>query len=57
MIKEVIKSVFVKWKIVSNIPVPYFDLDLQKEIVQEIESRFSVCDKMEETIENQPKSG
>lgn len=32
------------------IPLP--DLSIQKRIVQEIESRLSVCDKMEETIES-----
>jgi len=37
-------------KIVNNIPISIPSIDEQKAIVLEIESRLSVCDKMEETI-------
>ncbi|MBF8962948.1 restriction endonuclease subunit S [Pontibacter sp. FD36] len=37
-------------KIVNNIPVHLPNLEEQHQIVQEIESRLSVCDKVEETI-------
>jgi type I restriction enzyme S subunit len=37
-----------------KIPIPE-DIEEQKEIVREIEARFSVCDKMEETINNSLK--
>jgi type I restriction enzyme S subunit len=33
-------------------PIPLCSLEIQNKIVQEIETRLSVCDKMEETIEN-----
>lgn len=33
-------------------PFPITSLPSQKKIIQEVESRLSVCDKMEETIEN-----
>ncbi|MBP2641199.1 MAG: Type restriction-modification system, specificity subunit [Firmicutes bacterium] len=35
---------------IKQIPVPICSIQEQKAIVQEIESRLSVCDKMEETI-------
>ncbi|NPE31198.1 hypothetical protein HNV12_25220 [Methanococcoides sp. SA1] len=38
-------------KIVSNIPINLPNIDKQHQIVQEIESRLSVCDKLEESIE------
>jgi len=34
----------------KNFPVPFCAIKEQQQIVQEIESRLSVCDKMEETI-------
>ena len=34
----------------KNYPFPYFSLLEQHQIVYEIETRFSICDKMEETI-------
>jgi type I restriction enzyme S subunit len=34
----------------ENLIIPYCDRDLQDQIIQEIESRLSVCDNMEETI-------
>ena len=34
----------------ENLIIPYCSLDVQQQIVQEIESRLSVCDNMEETI-------
>ncbi len=37
-------------KIVNNIPINLPPLSIQEKIVQEIESRLSVCDKLEETI-------
>ena len=37
-------------KIVNNIPISIPSIEQQKAIVLEIESRLSVCDKMEETI-------
>ena len=40
---------------VKNIPIPLIPLPEQQQIVQEIESRLSVCDKIEETITNSLK--
>jgi type I restriction enzyme, S subunit len=37
-------------KIVNNIPLLLPTIEEQQQIVQEIESRLSVCDKIEETI-------
>lgn len=37
-------------KIVNNIPIHLPTIEKQKQIVQEIESRLSVCEKIEETI-------
>lgn len=37
--------------IISNMLIPLMSFEEQKQIVQEIESRLSVCDKIEETIE------
>jgi type I restriction enzyme S subunit len=42
----------VKLSIVRELPIPYVKPTAQKQIVQEIESRFSVIDKLEETINN-----
>jgi type I restriction enzyme S subunit len=42
-------------KIVNNIPLHLPTLEEQQQIVQEIESRLSVCDKIEETITNSLK--
>ena len=39
-------------RIVEEYEISVPSIEEQKEIVQEIESRFSVCDKMEETIAN-----
>ncbi len=38
--------------IIKNLEFPFPQPDEQKQIVQEIESRLSVCDKIEETITN-----
>lgn len=38
-------------KILHNLSIPIPDINTQNQIVQEIESRLSVCDKIEETIE------
>jgi type I restriction enzyme S subunit len=37
-------------KIINEMPIVLPSIEKQKQIVQEIESRLSVCDKMEETI-------
>ena len=42
-------------KIVNNIPFHVPTLEEQQQIVEEIESRLSVCDKIEETITNSLK--
>lgn len=36
--------------IIRDLPFPFCSLDEQNQIVQEIESRLSVCDKLEDTI-------
>ncbi len=36
--------------LLKKYPVPFFSIEEQKQIVQEIESRLSVCDKLAETI-------
>ena len=42
---------------ISNMPIPFTELSLQHQIVEEIESRFSVAEKLERTIdENLKKS-
>jgi len=43
---------FLNQTILSSLDFPYCSLDEQQQIVQEIESRLSVCDKIEETITN-----
>ena len=35
---------------IRRIVIPYFEIETQKKIVSEIESRLSVCDKIEETV-------
>ncbi len=39
-------------KIIYTLPIPLPDINRQHQVVQEIESRLSVCDKIEETITN-----
>jgi type I restriction enzyme, S subunit len=41
--------------IFKALPIPYCSLQEQQQMVQEIESRLSVCDKIEETITNSLK--
>ena len=41
--------------IIKTIPFPLCSIEEQLQIVQEIESRLSVCDKIEETITNNLK--
>jgi type I restriction enzyme, S subunit len=41
--------------IIKTIPFPLCSIEEQQQIVQEIESRLSVCDKIEETITNSLK--
>ena len=42
-------------KVVKSFPIVLPTLEEQQQIVQEIESRLSVCDKIEETIINSLK--
>lgn len=42
-------------KDLAQTPVPFWSIEEQQQIVQEIESRLSVCDKIEETITNSLK--
>jgi type I restriction enzyme S subunit len=42
-------------KDLAQTPIPFCSLDEQQQIVQEIESRLSVCDKIEEIITNSLK--
>jgi len=54
-VKELCKGssrAFLNQTILSNLEFPLCSIQEQKEVVQEIESRLSVCDKMEETITN-----
>jgi len=39
-------------KDIVNIKIPTPDISIQNQIVQEIESRLSVCDKIEESVES-----
>ncbi|PCJ28514.1 MAG: hypothetical protein COA97_00755 [Flavobacteriales bacterium] len=39
-------------KVFLKLQIPFTSIEEQKQIVQEIESRLSVCDKVEETIKN-----
>lgn len=39
-------------EIIKNYDVPYCSFEMQQKVVSQIESRLSVCDKIEETIEN-----
>ena len=41
----------INQKQLGNLPIPYVEKDKQESIIQEIESRFSVIDKLEETVE------
>jgi len=41
----------------NSLPIPICAIDEQKAIVEEIESRLSVCDNMEQTIEDSLKKG
>jgi type I restriction enzyme, S subunit len=42
----------VGMKAITDTLIPFCDLEEQHQIINEIETRLSVCDKMEETIEN-----
>jgi len=42
----------VRLSIVRELPIPYVEPEEQEQIVQEIESHFSVIDKLEETVDN-----
>jgi type I restriction enzyme S subunit len=41
--------------IIKNYKIPYCSFETQKDVVSEIESRLSVCDKIKETIEQSLK--
>ena len=41
--------------ILNNLPIQIFSYDEQQTIISEIESRLSVCDKLEQTIEDSLK--
>jgi type I restriction enzyme, S subunit len=47
----------VKVSTCREIPLPYCSIKEQQQIIREIESRLSVCDKIEETITNSLKQG
>ena len=40
-----------------NLPVPFCSIEEQKELLNEIESRLSVADKLEQTIDDALKKG
>jgi type I restriction enzyme S subunit len=44
-------------KIIKGYEVPYCSFKEQQQIVQEIENRLSVCDKIEETITDSLERG
>lgn len=48
--KQTTNLASINLTILSNLPIPLATNDEQHRIVQEIESRLSVCDKLEETI-------
>ncbi|MBN1482619.1 restriction endonuclease subunit S [candidate division KSB1 bacterium] len=49
--KQTVNLASINLTILSNLPVPICSILEQNKIVQEIESRFSVTEKLEETIE------
>ena len=53
--KHAVNQASINQTDVSNAVIPFCLLEEQQQIVQEIESRLSVCDKIEETITNSLK--
>lgn len=53
--KQTTNLASINLTILSNLPIPICSITEQKQVVQEIESRLSVCDKLEETISNSLK--
>ena len=49
--KQTVNLVSINLTVLSNLPVPICATEEQKKIVQEIESRLSVADKLEQTID------
>lgn len=49
--KQTVNLASINMTVLSNLPVAIPSAEEQGQVVQEIESRLSVCDKMEETIE------
>lgn len=41
---------FLNMKVLKAYPIPFLSIEEQRQILQEIESRLSVCDKVEESI-------
>ncbi|MEK7833154.1 MAG: restriction endonuclease subunit S, partial [Acidobacteriota bacterium] len=48
--KQTTNLASINLTVLSNLPIPLCSLEEQHRIVQEIESRLSVCDKLEETL-------
>jgi type I restriction enzyme S subunit len=48
--KRAVNQASINQTDVSNVIIPIFPIELQHEIIDEIESRLSVCDKIEESI-------
>jgi type I restriction enzyme S subunit len=38
--------------LVKNISIPYYDMDTQTKIISEIESKLTVCENIEKTVNN-----
>ncbi|MBA3649405.1 MAG: restriction endonuclease subunit S [Chitinophagales bacterium] len=53
--KHAVNQASINQTDVSNAAIPICSVEEQQQIVQEIESRLSVCDKIEETINNSLK--
>ena len=49
--KQTVNLASINKTVLSNLPIPIVSLDMQKEIVNNIESRLSVCDSIEQTID------
>ena len=49
--KQTVNLASINMTVLKNLPVPIPGFSEQQQIVAEIESRLSVCDKLEETIE------
>jgi type I restriction enzyme S subunit len=49
--KRAVNQASINQTDVSNVIIPIFPIELQHKIIDEIESRLSICDKIEESIE------